>query len=130
MTERWHLAETKAVAAEAGFRCTDTGGNCKLIDGTLPSPVNSLNLVFSGEQIFPGQMTPHPPLRPTRQCVRGVDVMVIALEDLIRTKLITNRLEDKVHIQDLDNAGLITPELERLLTPELAERLRYIREHD
>ncbi|HEY7337058.1 MAG TPA: hypothetical protein VH639_19345 [Bryobacteraceae bacterium] len=42
-------------------------------------------------------------------------------------KLTSFRLKDKVDIQDLDSAGLITPEIEKSLPPEMRERLEEVR---
>lgn len=42
-------------------------------------------------------------------------------------KLTSFRLKDKVHIQDMDGAGLITPEIEQSLSPLLRERLAEVR---
>jgi hypothetical protein len=37
------------------------------------------------------------------------------------------RLKDKVHIQDLDSVGLITPEIEKGLSEPLCRRLAEVR---
>jgi hypothetical protein len=50
------------------------------------------------------------------------------VSDLVRMKLTSFRLKDKVHIQDMDNAGLITTEIERSLPEALRVRLREVRE--
>jgi hypothetical protein len=42
-------------------------------------------------------------------------------------KLTSFRLKDKVHIQDMDSVGLITPEIEASLSPILRERLAEVR---
>ena len=42
-------------------------------------------------------------------------------------KLVSYRLKDRVHIQDLDQAGLITPQIEAELPSELRLRLDEIR---
>jgi hypothetical protein len=42
-------------------------------------------------------------------------------------KLTTFRLKDKVHIQDLDGVGLITPEIEAQLPDLLRQRLAEVR---
>ena len=57
--------------------------------------------------------------------LRGLRLMPIA--DLVRTKLTSCRLKDQTHIQDLDEAGLITPEVEAALSPILRERLKDVR---
>jgi hypothetical protein len=45
-------------------------------------------------------------------------------------KLTSFRLKDQVHIKDLDEAGVITPELIAGLSPGLRERLTQVRAHE
>lgn len=59
--------------------------------------------------------------------ITAAGIPIARVEDLLDTKLTTYRLKDKVHIQDLDNVGLITPEIESTLAPLLLARLREIR---
>ena len=42
-------------------------------------------------------------------------------------KLTSFRLKDRVHVQDLDRAGLIPPEIEALLSDQLRARLSEVR---
>jgi len=65
-----------------------------------------------------------------RKQIHGKDVLVIPVADLLQMKLTSFRLKDQVHVQSMDAAGLITPEVEAKLTPELAERLQRVRESD
>ena len=54
-------------------------------------------------------------------------VRLLPLADLVRMKLTSFRAKDETHILDLDEAGLITPGIEAVLTPELRERLQQAR---
>ncbi len=45
-------------------------------------------------------------------------------------KLTSFRLKDKVHVQDLDGVGLITPEIEEELPDLLRQRLAEVRASD
>ncbi len=54
-------------------------------------------------------------------------ILIAPVPDLVRMKLTSFRLKDKVHIQDLDSVGLITPEIESGLSAPLQERLREVR---
>jgi hypothetical protein len=42
-------------------------------------------------------------------------------------KLTSYRLKDRVHLQDLDAVGLITPDVEAQLSEVLRQRLREVR---
>jgi len=47
--------------------------------------------------------------------------------DLVRMKVTSFRAKDEAHVKDLDDAGLITSEVEAGLSPELTERLAQVR---
>ena len=57
-------------------------------------------------------------------------ILLAPVADLVRMKLTSFRLKDKVHIQDLDGVGLITPEIEAQLPDILRHRLAEIRASD
>ena len=62
---------------------------------------------------------------PASEPVRTKEGILIApVADLVHMKLTSFRLKDKVHIQDLDGVGLITPEIEAGLSDPLRARLR------
>jgi hypothetical protein len=54
-------------------------------------------------------------------------ILLASVPDLLRMKLTSFRLRDKVHIADMDSVGLITPEIERSLSQPMQERLRQVR---
>jgi len=55
---------------------------------------------------------------------------LIPLAALIRMKLTSFCIKDQMHLKDLDEAGLIAPEVGADLSPILAERLALVRAHD
>lgn len=61
------------------------------------------------------------PDSPPQQTCEGIFLAPVA--DLVRMKLTSYRLKDRVHIQDLDSVGLITPEIEAGLPEPLRNRL-------
>lgn len=65
-----------------------------------------------------------PELGPSRT-LQGIRLLPLA--DLVRMKLTSVRAKDETHIVDLDEAGLITPEIEAVLSPELRARLQQAR---
>ena len=54
-------------------------------------------------------------------------ISIISVADLVKMKLTSFRLKDRVHIQDLDGVGLITPDIEAQLSPTLKARLQEVR---
>lgn len=89
-----------------------------------PSARRAVHLVFTGEKVKPEYVEPVPTLGPTRR-LQGIRVIPIA--HLVRMKLTSYRLRDQTHLKDLDEAGLITPEIESSLSPILRERLAQVR---
>ena len=85
-------------------------------------------MTFSGEKVRPNYAAPAPPIEPERKRIHGKEVLVIPVADLVLMKLTSFRLKDQVHVKTLDAARLITPEVEKKLPPELAARLKHIRE--
>ena len=67
------------------------------------------------------------PLRPVRN-IQGI--RVVPLADLVRMKLTSFRLRDQTHVKDLDEVGLITPEIEAELSPILHDRLAQVRAYE
>ena len=66
-----------------------------------------------------------PGFSPAVETAEGVLLAPVA--DLVRMKLTSYCLKDRVHIQDLDGVGLITPAIEESLPETLLERLAEIR---
>ena len=128
MVRRSDLERIKFVAAADGFRFRHAAGVDMLIYGPTESAKHAIHLVFSGEKVRPTQTTPNPPIEPEIKNVHGKDVLVIPIVDLIRMKLSSYRLKDQVHIKTMDAAGLITSDAETTLIPELAARLKHVRE--
>lgn len=54
--------------------------------------------------------------------ITAAGIPIARVEDVLDTKLTTYRLKDKVHSQDLDNVGRITPEIEASLPATLLAR--------
>ncbi len=88
---------------------------------------NPIHFVFAGEKTRPEQPHPNPKLAPVRERLHDSDFWVIPVADLVSMKLSSNRLRDQVQIQDMDQVGLITPQIERTLPLDLSNRLAVIR---
>ncbi len=80
----------------------------------------AVHMVFAGEKVRPEYPEAAPDLGPCRT-IKGIRLMPLA--DLVRMKLTSFRAKDEAHLKDMDEAGLITPEMEAALSPVLRERL-------
>lgn len=87
----------------------------------------SVHLVFTGEKVREEYPGPTPPLGPAK-LLKGL--RVIGLADLVRMKLMSFRAKDEAHLKDLDEAGLITAEIEAELPEVLRKRLDQTRARD
>lgn len=114
-----------AKAAEPfGLQYRHVAGNDMLVQAGQPSARRAVHLVFTGEKVRAEYPEPTPQLGPYRQ-LRGL--RLIPLADLVRMKLTSFRAIDEAHVKDLDQARLITPDVESGLSPVLAERLAQVR---
>jgi hypothetical protein len=121
------LPRLQQIAQEQGFHCRRHAGLEVICLPGIPTWHNVVHVVCSGEKVCPEQVEPHPPPRPVPARFLGVEVRVVPVADLVRMKLSAYRDKDRVHIRNLDAAGLITREVENALLPELEARLRHIR---
>jgi hypothetical protein len=109
-----------------GLEYRHVGGVDMLIRAGEPAR-RAVHLIFSGEKVRPHYSEPVPELGASRT-IQGI--RLIPLSDLIRMKLTSFRLKDQTHLKDLDEAGLITSEVEAALSPLLRERLDQVKAHD
>ncbi|HYW46992.1 MAG TPA: hypothetical protein VE959_29265 [Bryobacteraceae bacterium] len=107
-----------------GLEYRHVAGLDMLVQTGAPSARRAVRLVFAGEKVKPDYPEATPNLAACRTIRR---LRLIPLADLIRMKLTSFRLKDQVHLKDLDEAGLITPEIEAILSPVLRERLLQVR---
>jgi hypothetical protein len=80
--------------------------------------------VFLGEKVRADYLEPIPQSTPVES---AGGILIASVADLVRMKLTSFRLKDKVHLQDLDSVGLITAEVEDSLPDTLRQRLAELR---
>jgi hypothetical protein len=107
-----------------GLQYRHVAGVDMLVQAAEPSARRAVHLVFTGEKVRREYPEPTPELGPCRT-IQGV--RLIPLVDLIRMKLTSFRAKDEAHLKDLDEAGLITIEVETELSTALRERLARVR---
>jgi hypothetical protein len=107
-----------------GFRYRHVAGVDMFICGDVPKAHSAVHLLFIGERVRPTDLAPVPGSDPVRS---EQGILLAPVADLVRMKLTSFRLKDKVHIQDLDSVGLTTPQIETSLPPQMRERLLEVR---
>ena len=108
-----------------GFEYRHAAGVDMLVDAAQPHARSAAHLVFVREKVRPDYPEPVPEFSPPVRAKEGLLLAPVA--DLVRMKLTSYRLKDRVHLKDLDAVGLITPEMEAQLPEPLRERLREVR---
>ncbi len=83
------------------------------------------HLILAGEKARADHPERVPPLGEV--CLTTDGVKIAPLQDVVHMMLTSYRLKDRVHLQDMDSSGLITPEVEARLSLLLRERLRETR---
>jgi hypothetical protein len=122
--ERRSLDAIRTAVEPFGFTYRHVAGVDMFLDANDPRARGAVHVVFAGEKVRPDYVEPVPASDPVR-APQGFFIAPVV--DLVHMKLTSFRLKDKVHIQDMDSVGLITPEIETTLLPILAERLAEVR---
>ena len=107
-----------------GLQYRHAAGVHMLVQTGEPSARRAVHLVFTGEKVRQDYAEPTPELGPYRS-IQGI--RLIPLADLIHMKLTSFRARDEAHLKDLDEAGLVTPDIEAGLSPILRGRLAQLR---
>ena len=121
---RGDLARIAKAAEAFGLELRHAAGVDMLVRPAQPSARRAVHLVFAGEKVRPDYSEAAPDLGLYRR-IRGL--RLIPLADLVGMKLTSFRAHDEAHLKDLDDAGLITPEVEAGLSPILGQRLAQVR---
>jgi hypothetical protein len=122
--DRADLTKIKAAAEKHGFRYRHAAGVDMLVDLKEPK-TSAIHLIFVREKVRPEYAEPVPDFSEPTRTEEGVLLAPVA--DLVRMKLTSFRMKDRVHIQDMDSVRLITPEIEAGLPDLLRLRLAEVR---
>jgi hypothetical protein len=114
----------RAVVEPLGFQFRHAAGLDMFVDARNPRAASAIHVVFAGEKVRPEYLEPVPASKPV--AARN-GILIAPVADLVRMKLTSFRLKDKVHIQDMNSVGLITAEIEAGLSEPLRARLAEVR---
>jgi hypothetical protein len=125
---REDLPRVRAAFEEAGYRYNETLGVKMLLEPGVQRARDAIHIVIAGEKVRPeyAHAAPAIPDDPPRP---GGEYAVIDLPALVRMKLTSFRRKDQVHVLDLLGVGLITPEIESALPPDLMARLQELKDN-
>lgn len=112
-------------AESVGFVYANTAGVDLFLDGPEGSVRSAVHVVFAREKVRPDYLLPAPDVTESEF---GPEFAVAALDALVRMKLTSFRLKDRVHLLDLLGVGLIDETWCERFPPPLGARLRELLE--
>src|SRR5439155_2131881 len=121
LVRRGDLPAITAALEQAGFVRDEVLDVVMFRDGAEGKPSEAVHLLFAGEKTRPDHLLPAPEIQTVND---PANFPVIVFDSLVLMKLMSNRLKDQVHIQDLIGVGLIDSSWLTKLPLELAGRLK------
>ncbi len=123
LIRRADLPSARASLEAAGFLHQRSERYDAFLDGPAAKARDAVHVLFAGERVPPTDLAPNPEPEPWDV---GEGYRILPLERLVRMKLTSFRIKDRVHIRDMIDVGLIDDTWPDRFIPELAERLRSI----
>jgi hypothetical protein len=121
LLRREDLPGARAAAWTAAMDYFEVMGVGTFVEQDEPNPRKAVRLVWAGERVRPENLLPVPSIDERQTLEPGEQVVTLA--SLVRMKLLANGDQDRVHLRDMIDVGLVCRELLNDLPSELAERL-------
>jgi hypothetical protein len=115
--------EDLEAAKAAGFHYRHVKSIDLFLDGAEAKARDAVHVVFAGERVRPDYATISPSVED--HDATG-EFRVVNLEPLVRMKLTSYRLKDRVHLRDMADVGLLDESWLARFDGPLAERLREV----
>ena len=123
LLRRNDLDAAKQALAKQGFVYRHSASLDMFLDGPESKARDALHILFAGERVRPDDLETTPDVDDS---VRLGSFQAVTLQALVRMKLNSFRLKDKVHLLDLLEVGLIDASWVRRVPLPLAARLQEI----
>lgn len=124
LLSRNDLPKARAAAMSVGLDYFEVMGVGMFLDRDDPNPRHAVHIVWAGEKVRPEYDYPSPDLDQQQELSPGMHV--VTLLGLVQMKLLSNRDQDRVHLRDMIDVGLIGRELIGQLPKPLADRLELL----
>jgi len=121
LLRREDLPKARAAALSIGMDYFEVVAVGMFLEHDDPNPRKAVHLLWAGEKVRPEYALPSPTIDERQALEPGKQV--VSLAGLVRMKLMSNRDQDRVHLRDMIDVGLIGRELLADLPPELSQRL-------
>jgi len=127
LLRREDLEKASEALAAVGFIRKVGAGITMFLDGPDAKARDAVHIIFANEKVRPDYELPAPDVEGA--VVKSGRFRVLPLQDLVRMKMTSNRLKDRVHIQDLIFVGQVNFKWPGIMSGGLADRLRQILEN-
>ena len=124
LLNRRDLPTARDAARAVGMDYFEIMGVGMFIDREDPNPRHAVHLVWAGELVRPHELVPAPNVEQREVLPGGHHV--ISLGKLVEMKLTAFRDQDRVHLRDLIDVGLLNDSVANQLPLELKERLKQL----
>jgi hypothetical protein len=121
LLRRDDLPKARAAAATVAFDYFEVTGVGMFLERTDPNPRKAVHLLWAGEKVRPDYPLPSPAVEDREMPEPGK--YVVSVQGLTCMKLMANRDQDRVHLRDMIDVGLIERDLLQTLPTDLATRL-------
>ena len=121
LLRRADLPRARAAAVSIDMDYFEVMGVGMFLDRADPNPPHAVHLLWADERVRPEYEVPSPGIQERLELSPGLPV--ISLAALVRMKLLSHRDQDRLHLRDLIDVGLVGRDLLTTLPPALAERL-------
>jgi hypothetical protein len=121
LLRREDLPQARAAALSVELDYFEVLGVGMFLERSDPNPRRAVHLVWAGEKVRPDYLLPAPRIEERQMLEPGKHV--VSLPGLVLMKLQANRDQDRVHLRDLIDVGLVGRDLLSGLPPDLAARL-------
>jgi hypothetical protein len=105
LLRRDDLSKARAAVRTVDMDYFETMGAGMFLDRRDPNPRHAVHLVWAGELVRAGDVVPAPEISDRTTLPGGYDVVTVAR--LVEVKLMAGRDQDRVHLRDLIDVGLV-----------------------
>jgi len=121
LLRREDLDWAKQAMERVGFVHRRAAGVDVFLDSPRAKVRDSVHIVFANEKVRPDELLPNPDVAESEQAEQ---FRVLSLEALVRIKLVGFDDENRVHLRDLIDVGLVDTSWPSRFPPELGSRLQ------
>jgi hypothetical protein len=121
LLRRGDLDRAKVALTAAGFVFRHVKSVDMFLDGPAAKARDAIHVIFAGEKVSPDYLAPSPDVTDVD---KAGPFHVVELEPLVRMKLTSYRLKDRVHLLDMISVGLIDETWPARFAGDLAARLQ------